>query len=122
MTDPETDPEAAVDARQVIRLPIEEPGHLALMNQLFGAAQVLEAIEGAEHAKLPGMGYAKSLAELVVSKLRLQFYSQNIKVAARAGVNLDSIRQVSLSTGDPAVVELQLYDLADLAESGGSGR
>ena len=92
----ETQPDGTVKVR------ITESAHLTLVGEFFGAAVSLELLKENESkfGKLPGYHSAIALIEGRVADLKVKAYVKNMRLAAKAGVDLQTmtVRLLDLDT------------------------
>jgi hypothetical protein len=92
------------------------------LNVITGVAYALDALpaEGEPNAHLPGMVLARTIVEKVMAEQRMFLSAEVYKAAAKAGADISLAKNLITAfdeAGRPRL-EVELYDLADMAEGG----
>lgn len=73
------------------RIPITDPGHLIDLGITMGLLTALDAIKKIDNAdKLTGIGVARHALLAAEATHRVEVMQQNIRLAVKAGVDLDT--------------------------------
>ena len=73
------------------RIPITDPGHLIDLGITMGLLTALDALKKIEHAdRLTGLGVARHALLAAEAQHRVEVMQQNIRLAVKAGVDLDT--------------------------------
>ena len=96
-----------------VRVTITDPKHLLRTGEYLGLASASTLLEEAGHEKLPGFALASAIIEGERRRLQAALIDQNLRLAARRGVDIATHRLDSISATD---IVFKPLDLAEMAE------
>jgi hypothetical protein len=103
-----------------IRIPIAE--NRDLLRTLYtanGIAIALESLpaEGSTEGRYPGVALARAKIEALLAQERARVSSASLRAVAKAGHDITQAKSVhTIFEGGKETLEVEMYDLADMAE------